>query len=128
MASPFSGLAALCRAQTTAMSGEAAELRPMARGGGLNAAAAADPTREATELTAIFAEEPAQAFDSARVASFAPLAVAGSTLTATFDGGGLDLRAGLDRLARLADNTVWLISTVEPDGLGGVTCRLSRAE
>lgn len=126
MTSPFARLAGMARAQTARLSGEAAEFLPMVRTAGPNGAATPDPLRDVVSIVAVFAEEPALAFESQRVASFAPTASAGTTVTACFDVGGLDIRVG-DRLRRLADETSWMIVERQPDGLGGIACRLAIA-
>ncbi len=125
MPSPFAALADLARRQTTRLSGEPAEFRPMTRPAGPNGAAVADGAREALPIVAIFAENADEVFDSARVASFAATSSAGSRLTATFDVGGLEIRAGIDRVARLGTGDVFVVTERQSDGMGGVTCRLA---
>lgn len=126
MGSVFASLAGLARAQTARLSGEAAEFRPMARLGGPNGAASPDTARSSATVVAIFAENADEVFETARGASFAPVPAAGSQLTASFDVGDLDIRAG-DRLAREATGEVFSITEKRFDGLGGITCRLAIA-
>jgi hypothetical protein len=129
MPSLFASLATSAKVVTFAVSAEPAEIRPMARVGP-NGAASVDPTRSITPISVIFAEHPAELFDSARVASYSPTPSAVVVPVAVFETaalGGLVLVAGRDRIVRTSTGEAWILAERLPDGLGGESWRLAAA-
>ncbi len=102
--------------------------RPMARASGPNAAASADPSRAVVDpLVGLYEERPALAFDSARVASFAPTPSAGSAPVVHLVVPDFDIRAG-DHLERKSSGEVFMLSEPRRSGFGRVAWRLTSAQ
>lgn len=101
--------------------------RPMVRTVGPNAAAATDPDRRIVDpLFGIYEERPALAFESTRVASFAPTPSAGSTPLLHLAGIDIDVRTG-DRVERKASGEIYVLSEPRHFGHGRVAWRLTIA-